>query len=114
LARQAQAALTVQGFAEVTMSRATGVTPPAGALVEYSGADDEAARTVAAAFPGATVQKTDGLGTRVRVTLGTDAPTVVEVPNRLGTQPVPSPSITPGPSSTEPISTRKADTDICA
>ena len=114
LARQAQAALTVQGFAEVTMSTATGVAPPAGALVEYSGADDEAARTVAAAFPGATVQKADGLGTRVRVTLGTDAPTVVEVPNRLGTEPVPSPSITPSPSSTEPITTRKADTDICA
>ncbi len=114
LARQARDALVVQGFAEVTTSRATGAAPPAGALVEYSVSGVEAARTVAAAFPGATVKEADGLGTRVRVTLGTDAPTVVEVANRLGTEPVPSPSITPSPSPTEAISTRKADGDICA
>ena len=114
LARQARAALLVQGFTDVTRSTA----PPAsagqeGALVEYSGGNAGAARTVAAAFPGATLRAATGLGDRVRVTLGPGAPTVAEIPNRLGTKPLPAQSITSSPAPTETLETRKADTDIC-
>ncbi len=113
VARQAREALLVQGFADVT--RASAPQPGAtGAVVEYSGDGAEAARTVAAAFPGASVRPAEGLGQRVRVTLGSDAPTVVEIPNRLGTAPVPSPSVTAVPSPSESITTRQADGDICA
>ncbi|HET9022048.1 MAG TPA: LCP family protein [Ornithinibacter sp.] len=115
LARQARAALLVQGFTDVT--RSTVAPAPAGqegALVEYSGHDAEAARTVAAAFPGATVRAARGLGPRVRVTLGPGAPKVVEVPNRLGTTPLPTQSITASPAPVEAIETRKASTDICS
>lgn len=113
LARQAARALEVQGFTPVTTGSAatTGSTSPA--LVEYSGDHEEDARTVAAAFPGARVEKTSGLGGRVRVTLGPDAPKVVEVPNRLGSDPLPKQSIAATPAPTESIQTRKADTDIC-
>ena len=40
----------------------------------------------------------------------------VEVPNRLGTQPLPKPSVTAtaGPSSTETIKARVANEDICS
>ena len=112
LARQAAAALAVQGFAGVTTSNAP--AGPTGAHVEYSGNSAEAARTVAAAFPGAKVAKVAGLGSTVRVTLGSGAPDVVEVPNRLGSDPLPTPSITATPSPTESIPTRKATSDICA
>ena len=112
LARQARDALAVQGFVGVTTS--DGTTGPTGALVEYSGDRAEEARTVAAAFPGAEVKKTSGLGSTVRVTLGTDAPAVVELPNRLGDDPLPTPTVEPSPSPTESIPTRKATTDICS
>ncbi len=112
LARQAREALTVQGFVGVTTS--DGTTGPEGALVEYSGDRAEEARTVAAAFPGATVQRASGLGSTVRVTLGADAPAVVELPNRLGSDPLPEPTIEPTPSPTESIPTRTATTDICS
>lgn len=115
LAGQAQRALQVQGFSSVQ----TGNAAPGqeGALVEYSGEDDAAARTVAAAFPGAKVARTEGLGTTVRVTLGGGAPDVVEVPNRLGSTPLPSASIhapTPTPSPTATLETRKASESICS
>ncbi|HET6969178.1 MAG TPA: LCP family protein [Ornithinibacter sp.] len=112
LARQARSGLEVQGFAGVTT--ANGPVGPTGVLVEYSGDHAEDARTVAAAFPGATVEEVIGLGTTVRVTLGSDAPAVVEVENRLGTDPLPTPSISSTPSPTESITTRKAATDICS
>jgi LCP family protein required for cell wall assembly len=112
LARQAAAALAVQGFAGVTTANGPAATTPV--LVEYSGDHAEAAATVAAAFPGAIVEKATGLGSTVRVTLGVGAPDVVEVPNRLGTKPLPTPSISPRPSPTESIETRKANTDICS
>ncbi len=69
---------------------------------------------MAAAFPGAKVEKASGLGSTVRVTLGADAPTVVELPNRLGDDPLPEPTIEATPSPTESIPTRKATTDICS
>ena len=69
---------------------------------------------LAAAFPGAVVEKTSGLGATVQVTLGRGAPDVVEVPNRVGSSPLPSPSISSDPNPTQAIRTRKADTDICS
>jgi len=111
LARQARSALEVQGFAVEPTTNAPTVTQPA--VVEYSGANAEAARTVAAAFPGATVAKADGLGQTVRVTLGQGAPSVVEVENRTGNEPVPSPSITTSPAPGS-LQTRQADTGICS
>ncbi len=113
LASQAGEALRVQGFTGLQTGNATGPVAD-GALVEYSGDGAEAARTVAAAFPGATVKQTSGLGSRVRVTLGPGSPDVVEVPNRLGTDPLPSPSVSaPSPSPQPTISTRPASEDIC-
>ncbi|HPB72691.1 MAG TPA: LCP family protein [Phycicoccus sp.] len=118
IAGQAAEALRVQGFASVT----AGDAPRAlGVLVEYSPYQEDAARTVAAAFPGATLRVNSSLHDLVQVTLGTGAPTVVEVPNRLGTTPLPSPSITgtsppekPGSASPSPeIPTRTADQNIC-
>ena len=111
LARQAAEALEVQGFPAVTTG--TGATTTKPVVVEYSGEHAEDARTVAAAFPGAVVQRTGGLGATVRVTLGRGAPVVVEVPNRLGSAPLPSPSISSEPNPTGPVETRKADADIC-
>ena len=103
----------MQGFAPVTTGSAATEASTAPVVVEYSGDHAEDARTVAAAFPGATVKKTSGLGGTVRVTLGPDAPEVVEVPNRLGTDPLPKQSISATPAPTESIQTRKADIDIC-
>ena len=106
--------LEVQGFTVSGTGNAADAA--AGVLVEYSTGQEEAARTVAAAYPGARVQQATGLGTVVRVTLGPGAPSPVEVPNRLGTEPLPTPSITaptPAPSPTPTISARPADEDIC-
>ena len=112
LARQAANALEAQGFTGVTTGTTATTTEPV--VVEYSGQHAQDARTVAAAFPGAVVEKTSGLGAKVRVTLGRGAPDVAEVPNRLGSAPLPSPSISSEPNTTESIPTRKADTDICS
>ncbi|MFL6166232.1 MAG: LCP family protein [Ornithinibacter sp.] len=112
LARQAARALEVQGFPGVSTGTAATTTEPV--LVEYSGQHAEDARTVAAAFPGAVVRTAGDLGTTVRVTLGRGAPAVVEVPNRLGTSPLPAPTISSDPNPTESIQVRKADTDICS
>ncbi|MGB7818739.1 MAG: LCP family protein [Ornithinibacter sp.] len=113
LAAQAAEALTVQGFEQVT----TASTPerPTGVVVEYGTGNDEAARTVAAAFEGAKVRENEGLGDVVRVTLGAGAPDVAPIPNRLGTDPVPTPTISaPTPQPTASIETRTADQDICS
>jgi len=112
VARQAAAALEVQGFTAVTTGTAATTTTPV--VVEYSGQHAEDARTVAAAFPGAVVRTTSGLGATVRVTLGRGAPDVVEVPNRLGRTPLPAPSISSQPQPAETIQTRRANTDICS
>ena len=111
LARQARSALEVQGFVVEPTTNGPTVTQPA--VIKYSGANAEAARTVAAAFPGATVAKAAGLGETVRVTLGQGAPSVVEVENRTGSEPVPSPSITTSPAPGS-LQTRQADSDICS
>ena len=86
------ASLLVQGFANPTSLNSD--VPAKGVTVEYAGEGLEAARTVAAAFPGATVKAvTEDLGGQVRVILGAGAPDVVELPNRLGSQPLPSPTV---------------------
>ena len=49
--------------------------------------------------------------------MGLDSPQAVEVPNRLGTEPLPSPSVTPTapePSATTTIKARTANQDICS
>ena len=69
---------------------------------------------MAAAFPGAKVEKVTGLDSTVRVTLGAGAPDVAELDNRLGTEPLPTPSISSTPTPTETVETRKADADICS
>jgi LCP family protein required for cell wall assembly len=113
LANQARTALKAQGFASVESGNA--VDAGDGTLVEYSGDNAEAARTVAAAFPGARTEKATGLGSVIRVTLGPGAANVVEVPNRLGSTPLPTPSITAATPSPQPtIETRKASTSICS
>ncbi|WP_308279731.1 LCP family protein [Phycicoccus mangrovi] len=114
LASQDAAILEAQGF---TVS-GTGNAPDArtGTLVEYSTGHEEAARTVAAAFPGAKVEEATGLGKTVRVTLGPGAENPVEVENRVGSEPLPTPSVTaaaPAPSATPTLETRPASQSIC-
>ena len=112
LSHQAVEALLVQGFANATTDNADFRT---GTLVEYPGGMEEAARTVAAAFPGAKVREAgEPIGDVIRVTLGAGSEPVAEVPNRLGTDPVPTPSITaPSPEPSASIQSRTADQDIC-
>ncbi|PRY50269.1 LytR family transcriptional attenuator [Knoellia remsis] len=112
LSKQAAEGLRVQGFNEVTTSNGHGVV--SGVTIEYAPEQAEAARTVAAAFPGAVLTEDDGLGKRVRVTLGSGAPNVVEVPNRLGEKPLPTPTLTSTPTLSPTIQARKASQDICS
>ena len=58
-------------------------------------------------------KETSGLGATVRVTLGSGAPQVVEVENRLGTRAA-ARADGVGTPPTESIPTRKATTDICS
>jgi LCP family protein required for cell wall assembly len=113
LAGEVARALEVQGFPAVATSSTD--TRPTGVVVEYGAGDKEAARTVAAAFKGARLEEATGLGGVVRVTLGAGAPPVREVPNRLGSSPLPTPTISaPTPSATASIETRTADQSICS
>ncbi|MGG5259228.1 LCP family protein [Phycicoccus avicenniae] len=111
LARQVADALRVQGFARVTTSSTE--DRPNGVEVVHGTGGAEAARTVAAAFPGARVTEDSALGDSVQVVVGSGAPNVVEIPNRLGNDPIPTPSVTaPAPSGS--IEARTADQDICS
>jgi len=71
---------------------------------------DEAARTVAAAFPDAELVR-DGDAVTITVLLGDGAGFVKEVPNRLGTVPLPERTLPDAP--TPSIEVRAADEDIC-
>ncbi|MFC5382017.1 LCP family protein [Aquipuribacter nitratireducens] len=74
---------------------------------------EEAARTVLEAFPDAElVAATDG--ERIRVELGSGAPFVQEVPNRLGDEPLPQRTLPPDPGASPSLSVRAATDDICA
>ena len=105
-------ALVAQGFRS---ANAVGGSPsPGGATVHFRPGDDAKARTVAAAFPGATLKEDATVGDRIVVHLGGSAPTVVEVPNRVGDQPLPRASITIPPTPGSVVTGRRADADICS
>ena len=115
LARQAADDLRLQGFK--ISGASSGSNPKSGVTVGYSGANLEQARTVAAAFPRAVLVREDTAGRIILVSMGPDSPNVVAVPNRLGTTPLPThtltaiSSATPSPSLT--IKSRTADSNIC-
>jgi len=113
LARLTSADLRTQGFG--VSGTSTGADVTNGVIVGYSSTHLEAARTVAAAFPGARLVKDESADNEIQVILGTDSPYVVEVPNRLGTTPLPARSSdgVPTPSSTVTIKARSASSDIC-
>jgi LCP family protein required for cell wall assembly len=113
LATQVAAALQVQGFPRPRTSSST--DRPAGVVVEYGAGQQEAARTVAAAFEGARLREDAAVTSGVRVVVGAGAPAVQEIPNRTGSSPVPSPTVTaPTPSPTPTLTARTADQDICS
>lgn len=116
IARQAADDLRLQGFNISGM--ATESSGKAGATVTYSAANRDKALTVAAAFPGAVLVEDSAAGDVIRVSLGTGSPNVVAVPNRLGTTPIPTHTLSataaPTPSSTVTIKARTADTNICS
>ena len=114
LARATAEPLQVQGFKiESWVSGKAGSVN--GVEVRYGPSQAEAAKTVAAAFPGAKLVASSTLGSVIEVHLGMGAPSVVEIPNRLGTQPLPKPSIKapPAPKSSATFKPRTAAQDIC-
>jgi LCP family protein required for cell wall assembly len=117
LARQASEDLRLQGFKIDGVSSGNGVKQ--GVTVAYSAGNHEQALTVAAAFPGAVLVQDETVGNVIRVSLGAGAPNVVEVPNRLGTTPIPTHTLTatavpPPATPTVTIKARTADTNICS
>jgi len=114
LAKQAAAELTVQGFKVDGYLTGSG-TVTKGVVVRYGPGMEEAARTVAAAYPGAQIREDELLGSTLELSMGLGAAPAVEVPNRLGTEPLPKPSVTASaPSSSETIKARTANQDICS
>jgi LCP family protein required for cell wall assembly len=115
LAKQAAAELGVQGFHITSFVTGTG-RPTHGVVVRYGPGQAEAARTVAAVYPGAQTRLDPLLGTTIEVSMGIDAPAAVEIPNRLGTKPLPKETVTAtSPSTATPtIKARTANQDICS
>lgn len=116
LARQVSQALGVQGFVAGRLSNGE-VGSAQGVVVRHAAADEASARTVAAAFPGATLEVDPELaGGTVRVELGPGAPAVVEVPNRLGSEPLPDQPLVPQPGPTGPagLDSRVASDASCS
>ena len=117
LAKQGAAALSVQGFTVTTYLTGNGKVTR-GVVVRYGPGMAEAARTVAAVYPGAQMREDPLLGSTIELSLGLGTPKAVEVPNRLGTQPLPKQSVTAtqgaGSTSTETIKARTANQDICS
>ncbi|GAA3604012.1 hypothetical protein GCM10022199_04720 [Marihabitans asiaticum] len=111
LAGQEVAALSVQGFtASVGSAAPTGEAE--GVTVRHAPGRKDAARTVAAAYPGASLVQDKTLDDVVVVVLGKGAANAIEVDNRVGDEPVPSPSVSAPPKDGE-IETRQATEDIC-
>ena len=97
------------------MSSAPGLELEHCVTVGYSRQFFQEARTVAAAFPGATLVKDEAAGNVVEVTLGAGSPYVVQVPNRSGSTPLPTHTATTAtPSPTVTIKARTADSNICS
>ena len=115
LARRAAEGLRLQGFQVSDMSTDTDLLKQ-GVAVSHRSGYLEQARTVAAAFPGARLVVDEAAGSEIRVTLGTGSAQVVQVPNRVGTAPLPTRraagASTPSPAVT--IKARSADSNICA
>jgi LCP family protein required for cell wall assembly len=113
-ARQAAEDLRVQGFR--INATTTGTALKEGVTVAYSSPFFQEARTVAAAFPGATLVKDENAGNIIQVSLGAGSPYVVQVPNRVGTTPLPTrpPVAAPTTSPTVIIKARTADSNICS
>ncbi|WP_230208935.1 LCP family protein [Nostocoides sp. HKS02] len=115
MAKQAAAALRVQGFTVV--SYLTGSGPVShGVVVRYGPGRAEAARTVAAVYPGAQTREDPLLGSTIELSMGIGSPAAVAVPNRLGTEPLPKESVTAtqAPTPTPSIKARAANQDICS
>jgi LCP family protein required for cell wall assembly len=109
LARQAAEDLRIQGFR--IDGTGTGNVLKEGVTVAYSTPYLAEARTVAAAFPGATLVRDESTGNVVQVTLGSGSPYVAPVPNRIGTAPLPDRTTAPTPA--VKIKARTADSNIC-
>jgi LCP family protein required for cell wall assembly len=115
LAKQAAGELAVQGFTIASYLTGSGA-PTEGVVVRYGPNMKEAARTVAAVYPGAEIREDALLGSTIELSMGTGSPKAVEIPNRLGTKPLPKESVTatPAPSSTATVKARTAAQDICS
>jgi hypothetical protein len=115
LAKQAAAELKVQGFRVVSYLTGGGRVSH-GVVVRYGPGRAEAARTVAAVYPGASTREDGLLGSTIELSMGVDSPAAVAVPNRLGTEPLPNQTITPtqAPTPTPTIKARTANQDICS
>ena len=114
LAKQAASELEVQGFTVASYLTGTG-TPTEGVVVRYGPNMKEAARTVAAVYPGAEIREDALLGSTIELSMGTNSPKAVEIPNRLGTTPLPKQTVTAtsAPGSTATVKARTAAQDIC-
>ena len=117
LAVQASEALAVQGF-EISGRDNGTVGEVTGAVIRHPADQAEAAVTLQAAFPGSTLVPDSSLTDGFEVELGAGAPSVVEVPNRLGTTALPEQPIvaTPGGSgsgSTPSLTARVASDETC-
>ncbi|MFN8098920.1 MAG: LCP family protein [Dermatophilaceae bacterium] len=110
LALQAGDALRVQGFV-VDGYRNGQAGAIKGTLVLYGTGQSEAARTVAAAFPGSVIKADPAVGRVIVVHLGIGAANPVEVPNRLGNAALPSMTVTA--TNSDDLQTRNAGQDIC-
>ena len=84
-----------------------------GVVVHHARGDTASARTVAAAYPGAKLKVDPQLAKgATRLVIGAGADPAREVPNREGTDPLPSHSVTAPPAPTA-VKSRTADQDIC-
>ena len=117
LSAQTARALAVQGFVSMLGGNLP-VGEVTGTVIRHSSANAEAARTVQAAFPGSELVEDETVVGPIVVQMGPGAANPVEVPNRLGFEPLP-----PMPASAEKLSTstatsgisvRTADEDICS
>lgn len=116
LSSQTASALAVQGF--VTMLGGNlSVGAVEGTVVRHTAANAEAARTVQAAFPASTLVLDETAGSAIVVQMGPGAVNPVEVPNRLGIEPLPPMPVSAAQlgsgTGTGGIEVRTADEDIC-
>ena len=116
LARQTVSALAVQGF----VAMAGGNLPVGdvqGTVIRHTAASAEAARTVQAAFPDSVLVLDETVGAAIVVQMGPGAHNPVEVPNRLGVEPLPPMPVSAAGlgvgTATPSIPVRTAEEDIC-